>query len=246
MRTTMTTRKGRQSGKTSAKDRHSLNFVHLGKGREWRVESLPEDPKLIRALSLKVGNWLGSREDFKKPYRVPLIDSVGKFTGCTLYKASMNSQSFISTVISTISNRLRGWTHRHNSRINFKSKKYLTDLIVRTACIYSMTKNTYLMDRVLWLLKDFEKHKKSIAGVLAHFASKLDANKGFIYGQACSHAHWLTSRVSRPRDKSSANLHTFPLREVGVSDFQQRRVFIYDAIYVTAAAVAQICSIGIY
>lgn len=164
-----------------------------GVGRPWEVKSLPTDLKHVRALSLKKGKWLGVKEDFDKPFDIPFIDSRGKFTGCTLYKACLNSQSFLATVISTISSRLNGWTRSHGSKIKFKSRKYLGDLLARSSTIYALTKNSYMMDRLLVLFKDFERHKKAIAGLIAHFASKLDANKGFIYNQACSHAHWLTS-----------------------------------------------------
>lgn len=213
-----------------------------GVGKPWEIKAIPEQLKHVRALTVKKGNWLGVKNDFPKPFDIPFIDERGKFTGCTLYKACLSSQSFLATVISTVSSRLRGWARSHN-RIKFKSKNHLEYLITRSSTLYSLTKNSYMMDRLLVLFKDFERHKKAIAGIVACFASKLDANKGFIYGQACSHAHWLTSRASRPRDKSSPDQFSYPLREVGVSNFSQKKEFIFDALYVTTSVVAQVGSI---
>jgi len=232
-------------GKLTCKQSHSLNTISMsGVGRDWEVKALPNQLKHVRALTVKKGNWLGCAKelDLPRPYHIPYIDSRGKFTGCTLYKSSITSQDFLATVISTVASRLRSWVYRHNDRIKYKSRKYLNDLITRSSAIYAMTKNNYMLDRLLVLFKDFERQKESVRGVLAHFASKLDANKGFIYGQACSHAHWLTSRAQRPRDKSSPILHSYPFREVGISNFAQRKVFIYEAIYATTTVVAHIGS----
>lgn len=197
------------------------------------MEDLPQKLSRVRAISVKKGNWLGLSDDFMKPFELPFIDHCGKFTGCTLYRSVMNQQDYIATLIATVAKRIDSWAWSH-SKILKKDTSFLKTLVTRVSTIYVLTKNSYFIDRILVLLKNFQRHKKAITGLVAHFANKLDANKGFIYGQACSHAHWLTSRASRPRDKSSPKLHTFPFREVGVTDFTKRKVWIFDSVYRTS------------
>jgi len=216
--------------KTTSKQRHKLNHVHIGGGRPWVVSDRPEKQRHIRAVTLKKGDWLGIKEDLIQIFEIPYFDTFGKNSGCTLYTARMTQQDYIATLIATVSRRLLCWTRSH-SKLMRKEQAYLEDLIARCSTLYVLTKNSYLIDRILVLTKDFRKNKSFIKGIIARFASKLDANKGFIYSQACSHAHWLTTRAKRPRDKSSPTLHAFPLRKVGCTDFSKRKVWIFDAIY---------------
>lgn len=228
------------NGKLNAKQRHKLNHVRLGgPGISWQVRSLPQKKQFVKAVSVKEGNWLGMSDDLTRPFEIPYIDRFGKFTGCTMYTSGMTQQSYISTVISTISRRLLFWGRSHNN-MKKVSHNLLEKLVVKASAVYAMTKNTYMLDRVLALLKNVQRNRKAITGVIASFASKLDAYKGFIYSQACSHAHWLTSRAKRPREKSRPELHAYPLREVGISNFAQRRAWIFEAIYKTASAVLYI------
>lgn len=232
-----TTRKSRDpNGKQTAKERHRLNHIHMGIGRPWQVRPLPEKIQNVKSVTLRKGNWLGVKDDLSRPFNIPFIDRFGKFTGCTLYTAGLRQQDYMATIISTISSRIFSWVRSHNDmkKIN---RNYLRKLCAKASAVYATTKNSYMMDRIFVLLKNFQQNKKTVTGIIASFASKLDAYKGFIHSQACSHAYWLTSRAQRPRDKSRPELHTYPFREVGISNFPQRKLWLFDAIIRTASAV---------
>lgn len=228
--------------KLTRKQRHSLNTIHVGSGRSWQIEGLPERKQLIRAVSVKEGNWLGMKNDFKKPFHIPYIDRRGKFSGCTLYRSSLTSQSYLSTLIGTVSRRLIQWSRSHQGKLKHKVYRNLETLIARISALYVLTKNSYMMDRCLVLLKNLEKNQSAIRGLLAFYVSKLDENKGFIYSQASKYAHWLTSRASRPRDKSRDQYNYF-LGKVGVSNLAQRAEWIESCVYAVASAASQIGSL---
>lgn len=226
-----------QTGKQNAKERHKLNHVHMGKGRQWQIRPLPEKLQHLKGgVTLKKGNWLGISDDLYRPCDFPFIDRFGKFTGCTLYKSGMRQQDFISSVVATISGRLISWAWSHND-MKKVNRNFLKKLCVKASTVYAVSKNSYMMDRILVLMKNLQKNRRAITGIIASFASKLDAYKGFIYSQACSHAYWLTSRAVRPRDKSRPDLHAYPLREVGISNFSQRRAWLFEAVVKSASAV---------
>jgi hypothetical protein len=190
-------------------------------------------------MTIKRGNWLGCSDDLTRKFELPFIDHAGKTSGCTLYTKEMTQQDYIATLIATTSKRISSWAYSH-SKIERTSSSFLKTLCARVSTIYVLTKNSYLLDRVLVLMKDFQKYKNTIAGLIAKHASKLDENKGFIYSQACSHAHWLTSRAVRPRDKSRPALHTFPFSKVGVTDFEKRKIWIFHALYTVCSHIMYI------
>jgi len=216
--------------KLTCKQRHKLNHVHTGPGRAWVEKPLPNQLRHVRAVTVKKGDWLGVKEELQHSFKIPYFDRLGRNSGCTLYTATLTQQDYIATLIATVSRRLLSWTRSH-SKLKRKEQAYAETLMCRASTLYVLTKNSYLLDRILVLTKDFRKHKKIIHGIIFGFARKLDVNKGFIYSQACSHAHWLTTRASRPRDKSSPNLHSFPFKEVGISNFSERKLWIYDALF---------------
>jgi len=205
---------------------------------------MPRDLDNVRAVTVKRGNWLGEFKGPEGPKKIPFIDRQGKFTGTHLYTCNLSSQSYLSTVIATISRRLFFWIKRHNKPIKKrKERKYLETITTKVSGLYALTKNDYLLNRILVLFRNIERNRKPIAGLVNSFASKLDVYKGFVYSQACKHAHWLTSRAQRPRDKSSTDLRKYPFPQSGVTTLERRKLFISEAIYATTSVVAQIGSI---
>lgn len=222
-------------------------MVHVGgPGIPWVVHEMPDKRNSPRAVTVKLGNWLGDSSQSPTGNRkIPYIDSRGKFSGCTLYTSNLSDQSYLATVIATVARRLHFWARRHN-RFKFIERSMLETIITKVSSIYTLTKNSYFLDRILALMKNFHRNKKPITGLVNSFASKLDVYKGFIYSQACKHAHWLTSRAARPRDKSSTELFSYHMQRVGISNLLQMKTFIEEAIYVTVNTVSQIGSIVLH
>jgi hypothetical protein len=227
----------RETTKFIKKKPHDLSYVSQSGGSiKWEVRPLPQQSTRVIAVNVKKGNWLGPSSDLVWPVKIPYIDRFGKISGCSLYSANLKLEDYISTVIATSAGRLFSWVRRHNKGKDFQyfvAKK----LCQKVSSLHCITKNTYIVDRFLVLSKSLQKNLKTIVGLLASAANKLDDYKGFIYSQACSHAYWLTTRASRPRDKSRLNLHDFPLRKVGVTNHSQMISWTYNAIFTVARAI---------
>jgi hypothetical protein len=138
----------------------------------------------------------------------PFIDKLGRFTGTTLFKWSCDPRSFVSSVVSTIANRIVNRAKHYNDmRLVVRN----SDRLVRAAYYYAISKNSYFWDRILFFTKDLEKHGKRIHTMVLKYVLKTDAHKRFVYGHVCSQTKWLLFRVERPRDKSAIMRRTLPL-----------------------------------
>jgi hypothetical protein len=86
---------------------------------------------------------------------------------------------------------------RHGPRFTFA----ISQLLFEVSAAYVVSVNDWIMNRVLGVLRT--KRKLNVIRSLLHvFITKLDADQRFVLSQACSQAHWLTSRSKGPRDKS--------------------------------------------
>lgn len=155
------------------------------------------------------------------PYELPHIDRLGRFTGASKYTLACNPADVVSITVSTVYSRLKRYASAHNgSRV---ANKYLRE-ILRVAAYYSLTKNSYYMDRILCFLRDLKKYGRLIHKVTLNFLAKCDADKRFVYGQVCYNTNWLIFRACRPRDKShnlDSRLHPSFLRDRGFSREKQ-------------------------
>jgi len=144
--------------------------------------------------------WLDCAPCAQQRLPIPLINDVGKNTGLTLYEWHANLPSHCATVCSTISSRLMSYARRHNPS---KTVCRFARVIARISAYYYLTWNNYLMDRILYFLRNLEVRGKLIHQVLLKFVAKLDVYKRFVYSQASYQANWLLFRAqSGPRDKS--------------------------------------------
>lgn len=170
---------------------------------EWKILPLPRNPT-NHVVGLRIKSSLRWCPGMKYPdsgYFIPYIDNRGRFTGYNLYNWSADPRSVISTVISTIYSRLLKYTLKTNNgqhRIIYRSHK----VILMVAAYYAITKNLYILNRVLVLLKQFKRNKNTIHRIVTSATFDMDTSKRFVYSHACYQAQWLTSRAFRPRDKS--------------------------------------------
>jgi len=130
---------------------------------------------------------------------VPYIDSLGRFTGHTLYRWSCDPRSLLMTTVSTIARRAMVYARRHNKSyiVNRFSKA-----ILGAAAYYAMSKNAHFWDRFLFFCRDLQKRGSLIHRLRLFFSSKWDDSKRFVISQVIFQTNWLLFRAFRPRDKS--------------------------------------------
>jgi len=142
-------------------------------------------------------SWYGP--DFTpKPFQIPYIDNLGRYTGHTLYEWTCESRQAFATIYATISNRLINYCKRHNPWTIVK--KHLRS-IAMVSFVYSQNHSLHLWDRVLWMARNLTIRGRSLHKIGLHFFCKLSDNIRFVYGQVCSQTNWLFFRAERPRDK---------------------------------------------
>jgi len=142
--------------------------------------------------------WLTTLPVVRNEFQMPLIDRLGRFTGESVYTLSCEPADILSTTIATVYSRLKRYVSAHNEWELVRPRQ--RDLL-RAATYYTLTKNSYFMDRILVFLRDLKKYGKLIHKTTLKFLAKCNADKRFVYGQACYNANWLIFRACRPRDK---------------------------------------------
>jgi len=169
--------------------------------REITAVTLPRDQRQVRGLNLRRSQrWCNMVfPGVGGPYELPHIDRLGRFTGASVYTLACNPADLVSITASTVFGRLKRYASAHNG--SKEANRHLRE-ILRAAVYYTLSKNSYFMDRILCFLRDLKKHGKLIHKVTLKYLAKCDADKRFVYGQACYNANWLIFRACRPRDKS--------------------------------------------
>jgi len=163
----------------------------------FETSSLPEKyPGLEMRLSTR---WGWDSGDLS-PRSFPLIDRFGKFTGTSLGRFACTQSQYLATLTATIATRVRRYALRHMK--NYILVKHQR-LLVQAAYYYLVSKNSWFMDRFLFLVKDIDKNWKVIQTLIVKFVSKLDDYNRFVYSQVSLQTNWLLFRGLRPRDKSN-------------------------------------------
>lgn len=174
--------------------------------------------------------WITDQKFPSSGFSIPFIDLRGKFTGSNCYRADMNPAGIIATTFATVFRRLKSWTLSRKSNNKRKAVKY-QHLLAQCAAYYTVSKNSYFWDRILFLTKDIVKNRKAITGLVFSFAHKLDAHKWFVYGHVCLQTKWLTSRALRPRDKSCLKRGFCTPSVYNGRSTKTPMIFEYDAIW---------------
>jgi hypothetical protein len=213
-----------------------MTVQHGHLGQAVHISPLPLKPKAVKVREST--RWYNSAPPIKGNWIIPFIDDQGKYTGTGVYSWNCDPRSYISTVVATISRRLEVYARRHNHYRYVKS--YLNQL-VRVSFYYSVTKNDYLMDRILYFLRDLKTRGKLIHKLLLVFMSKRDANFRFVYSHVCSQTKWLLFRASRPRDKS---LCTRVFDTAENAEYRDPKIR-YRALWIMAQAMRPLSSINV-
>lgn len=164
---------------------------------------------------------------------IPLINRNGKLSGHTLCRWNCEPAQWIASVVSTVTSRLRRYALKHNK--GYIVSRYQR-LFTRVSGYYVLTRNDYLMDRILYLLRNLEEKGKYIHRVLLNYLTRLDDNKRFVYSQVSYQTNWLLFRACRrPRDKSKFKFKgsDFPTINTAVVD---RRAYL-EKIFGTSKAI---------
>lgn len=207
----------------------SLNTISIGgSGVDWKVKSLSNNVRRARALEVKKSSrWITTEKFPSSSWNIPFIDKCGKFTGYTLYKCNWSPPAIIGTVTATVFRRLFFYTLSQDNNKRWDVCR-TQRLLCKVAGYYTLTKNNYFLDRVLFLLKNVKRNRSLISKILHSYSQKLDAHKWFVYGHVCLQTQWLTSRAQGPRDKSAFNQEFVnPV----FSEAAESLSFQYDAIW---------------
>jgi len=155
-------------------------------------------PDKVRSLEIRKSmRW--AIEDSKRVFDFPLISNVGKFTGTSVGRFECYPAQHISTIVATIASRL--WKRALRYQKHHVLVKHQR-LLLGAAYYYAMSKNSWFMDRILFLSKDLESNWRQVQFLTVHFISKQDDYNRFVYSQVLFQTNWLLFRACRPRDKS--------------------------------------------
>jgi len=172
---------------------------------------LPPNQRQVRGLNLKRSKrWSDAFPRMGGGYELPLIDRLGRFTGSSVYTLACEPADVLSTTVATVFSRLKRYAFAHNSA---REVARLLRVILKAAAYYTLSKNSYYMDRLLYLLRTISRNGNRIHPLTLKFMTKMDADKRFVYSQVCHQTNWLIFRACRPRDKSiqSKSKHATPL-----------------------------------
>jgi len=168
---------------------------------EWNIQNVSPNPRYLHGMRVRNSKrWYAALQYPTVGYSVPYIDELGRFSGCTLYNWNTDPRAIVSSITSTIYQRLMKFSLRHNhKRLVYRASQ----LLLKCAGYYALSKNSYFMDRVLFFLRNLGERKNLIHKFYTRFACKLNDSRRFVFSQICSQINWLTFRAAKPRDKFS-------------------------------------------
>lgn len=214
--------------------------IKYGKVEEsFSAVTIPRTQRQVRGTDLRRSKrWLMSFPGIGGPYQLPLIDRLGRYTGASVYTLACEPADVLSSTVATVYGRLKRYAHAHNKK--FVVNKYLRT-ILRVAAYYTISKNSYYMDRILFFLRNLEMNGKRLHPITLHYLTRCDEDKRFVYGQVCYQTNWLIFRACRPRDK----LHHLKIMDRINPDYlgkpgSMRRGYVRSIVTKLAESVATI------
>jgi len=167
-------------------------------------EKTPRCPSMIFKVST---SWI---PDYNTACRrvipIPFVNQVGKISPHTVCEWRCHPLQAVASMSATVFKRIQRMVlKRHGPKFAFA----ISQLLFEVSVAYVVSLNDWIIDRVLGVLRTKRK-LKIVRSLLNVFITKLDADQRFVLRQACSQAHWLTSRSKRPRDKSRMKCNDLP------------------------------------
>jgi len=195
----------------------------------YNIENLERDTNRKVGVSIKKSTrWYECLPHPSTGWHIPYYNKLGLNCGSTLYRWSCDPRQYVATVTSTVSNKLRVYAERHNSRKEV-SKRHKE--IVKLSFIYSVTKNKYMWDRVLFFFRNLKKYGKLLHPFSVFHLCKFDAPTRFVYSHVSLQTKWLLFRAERPRDKSTLKVEKISsslVREKTLNISINKHIAIYD------------------
>lgn len=172
-------------------------------GKGWKrleLERVPERPQSNGLVIFRVSQrWCIDKRSPKDVLAVPYVDRSGLIYATPVCWWKCTSYQLYATIVATVHKRLRSLVH------SIPHKKRPTDdnLLLRIAIVYADTNDDTWYKRCLAML--FNNKSKDLLRFV-NYKLRVDANKGFLYGQALYNASWLKlrSRFCRKCDKSTS------------------------------------------
>lgn len=169
--------------------------------KELDLERVPDNPHSNGLVVFRVSNrWYTDKRSQKDVLAVPYIDRSGLIYATPVCWWKCTAFQLYATITATVYKRLKSLVYS----IPHKRRPRDSNLIFKIAMIYADTNDDSWYKRCIAMLFN---NKSSD---LLHFVNsklRMDANKGFLYGQALYNASWLKrrSRFCRKCDKSIIN-----------------------------------------
>jgi len=167
---------------------------------------LPENPRTSDYPAINFKNsvrWYESTDPVRS-YDLPYINQLGMLTPYTLYKWKTFPSKVLASIVSTVYHRLFAIVARKNGQ-RYAIRN--SELMLRGAACYILSKNEYLYRRLLGMLMSKQSHQ-AIVKFVYFLTNKIGANTRFVLGQVCLQATWLKSRVERPRAKPDSRMYS--------------------------------------
>jgi len=170
---------------------------------KWTVVQLPRHPSALThpgfEYKLSLRNSIFERSVSNRTYTLPYISSVGHITIHTAYQWKCDPIQLVNTLIATVYSRLK-----HTMCKRYDKKTFtLNNLLLRLSVYYVFTKNDYLLDRILGILKGGSKpsheSRKLSSRLIYGYELKLSETTRFVLRQVVNSADWLKLRRGRSR-----------------------------------------------
>lgn len=130
--------------KLKCSQKKKLNHIQISTSTnpdviQFRMEKLENLNRSPRAIGLRNSKaWFTKLTAPLTRVELPLIDHLGRYTGCNIYYTGcMRPDSYVSTVISTIFQRLMNYSRKHNG---LRETRIRQSILLRVAAYYGLTR----------------------------------------------------------------------------------------------------------
>jgi len=148
--------------------------------------------------------WIGGRPLPLSSVSLPYIDRLGNNTGMSIAHTQCDARQVIASAVATTARRLK--LRALYAPANAPHIVFRNDNLLQRLSFWITQGNRYLADRVSFLIKDIERNRRVLWGLLRSSIEKSGADKRFVYYHARSQAKWFNLRANRPRVKPDSQL----------------------------------------
>jgi hypothetical protein len=216
--------------------RWKFNKLHLSyRYSNFRTSTIEGRSSIVSYRTRSSTKWFKSPLDFPGTFKLPYIDSQGRFTSYTTYNWTIDFRIYISSIISTVFDRIKKYWIKKKGK-GFV-RKFWKELVIFST-IYSLTRNNHYFSRMHFLLR--RRMRRDIKLFSTCFVKKLGIDTKVIITHVLKQTLWLSSSNNRdivwiPRDQLFLRgKRRFPiLGKIGI----QRSYIKYDEYVILSSFI---------